>query len=502
MSLELDRTSKIPFYQQIVQQLRDAILADVLPAGSLLPPERRLADELGVNRSTVLNAYRELKRDGLVEARVGRGTEVLARPAADAGLPAAAALPWRQLLRDRAGAPVDSLTRDLLERAGDRDVVPLSVGLPSPDLVPVKELGEVQAALADALGPQLYMHTPTEGLPELRRALAEHLLARGINCGPDEVLVVSGSQQGIDLTVRAFCAPGDAVIVEEPTYFGSLEIFRAAGVRLIPVPVDEHGMVTEALAAALKRHAPRLIYVQPSYQNPTGATLSPARRVHLLDLAARHQVPVLEDDVYRELGYSGESPPPLRALDRHGVVLYLGTVSKVMAPGLRVGWVVAPPAVGRRLAVAKQGLDLHSSTLGQWLVARFLEEGRYDAHAARVRPIYARRCDRLITALAEDPDAGLSWARPRGGLSLWCRLPDRTDRRLLLTRAAEAGVSFIPGACCFPCGVEDVYARLNYSFPAEADLATGAARFLTAVRESRRRPAASVRAAAGPPAIV
>jgi len=484
LPIQIDPHGAVPIYLQIVQQVREKIVSGELPEGTLLPPERTLARYLGVNRSTVVHAYRELKRNALVEARVGHGTTVLA-PAVAAFEPNGdGPLPWRLLFRQSVRQGSDPLVRDLLEMAGRQDVIPLSVGLPSPELLPLEAMERVGEAVRGRLGPMSLLQCPTEGVPEFREELARWMGQQGIAASADEVLVLSGSQQGLDLAARVFIDPQDIVVMDEPTYFGALEAFRGARARIIAVPSDEEGMVTEVLASVLQRHRPKLIYTLPTYKNPAGNVMSLARRRHLLELAARYQVPILEDDPYSPLRYDGDSIPSLKAMDRDGVVIYLSTFSKILFPGLRLGWLVAPPSVVRQFALVKQGVDLHSDTPGQWLMTEFLREGLLTRHLAEVRRHYARRRDLMHRALQGTAPEGVHWQRPQGGFYVWCRLPPQVERSRLVAAAAEAGVSFLPGWSCYVEDPDDSFIRLNFSFPPEDRIETGVARLMEAVARS------------------
>jgi DNA-binding transcriptional MocR family regulator len=484
MDLHVDRSSDLPVYRQIADQIRGLIAAGTLPAGFRLPPERRLADGLGVNRSTVLAAYRELKGDDLVSAHVGRGTVVLparSRPP-EARQPS---VPWGHLFRQVGPRVQDPLVRDLLALAQRPDAVVLSIGLPAPELMPTEPLRAILDRLLCESGEMVLGHCPTEGVTSLRESISQLMTARGICCDPAEVMVVSGSQQGLDLAARVLVDPGDVVVVEEPSFFGALQVFRAAQARLVGVPVDEQGMRTDVLAGLLERLRPKLIYTLPTFQNPSGAVMSLARRRHLLDLAATFQVPVLEDDPYSDMRFDGEPVPSLKALDTHGCVIYLSTFSKVLCPGLRIGWVAAPRPVLRRLVLAKQALDLHSPTLGQHALDRFLRAGLYPPHVRSLRAAYRQRRDAMVAALGSGAPEGLRFQVPQGGFYLWCGLPAETQPARLLAGAAAGGVTYLPGAACFVDEPPGELVRLNFSFCAPPQLEVGVARFLEAIRGAR-----------------
>jgi DNA-binding transcriptional MocR family regulator len=482
VEISIDRESGEPIFRQIVREIQELILSESLPEGFLLPPERRLAAALGVNRSTILNAYRELKALGLVDAHVGRGTAVLGAPAQ---IPNAAGVPWRQLFRESVARSHDPIIADLLALSERQDVISFAIGLPAPELLPLEILAEYTAELIREVGAPLVLHCPTEGHTPLREALAQWVATRGIRARASEVLVVSGSQQGLDLVARIFIDPGDVVIVEEPTYIGALQSFRVAGAKIIGIPVDEDGMRTDILASILERERPKLIYSLPTYQNPSGAVMSVERRRHLLELAARWHVPILEDDPYSELRYEGEPLPSLKALDEHDLVLYQSTFSKVLFPGLRIGYLVVPPVVLRQLALAKQGADLHANSFSQFLLERFVRDGHFSTHIENMKPAYRRRRDLMGMALEKDPSIGLEFSMPKGGFYIWCCLPEGVEQSALLANAAARGVVFLPGRACYPTEPTENCLRLNFSHASEDEIEMGIERFLEAVREAR-----------------
>ncbi|MFN7986298.1 MAG: PLP-dependent aminotransferase family protein [Thermoanaerobaculia bacterium] len=502
MDIRIDRESAVPVYLQIRGGIRDLILCGRLPDGFRLPPERQLATALGVNRTTVLSAYRELKADGLVEAHVGRGTEVVAQRAARSAVEPAGPLPWRQLAREGSVREPDPLVRDVLALTERHDVISLQAGLPAAELLPLDDLRRVQEEILDRKGPEALLHSPTEGVTAFREALCRHMVPRGIRSSPEEILVTSGSQQGLDLVARTLLSPGDVVVVEEPSYFGALEVFRSARVRLLGVPVDAEGMRTDLLEGLLSRQRPRLIYTLPTFQNPSGCVLGAARRQRLLELAWLHQVPVLEDDSYSDLRYEGDPIPSLKALDPYGHVIHLSSFSKVLFPGLRLGWIAGPRPLVRQLALAKQTVDLHSGTLGQWIVEGFLTSGRFAKHLSKTRAAYRRRRDVLLEALAAEKVPGLSWNRPEGGFYAWCHLPEDVRPAALLAHAASERVAYLPGAASFAEEPPANTIRLNFTFAPEEQLREGARRLGRALRAAQAEPRRGQHAVVGTPPIV
>ncbi len=502
MDITIDRKSPVPIYLQIVQSIRELITSGTLPEGFVLPPERQLAKALGVNRSTILSAYRELKADSLVDSHVGRGTRVLPQPFAAGGRSDVRMLSWGQLFREGRERSPDPLLRDLLALSERSDVISFSIGLPAPESLPLREFHSIQGRLLKEVGPQIFSHCPTEGHTPLRETLVQLMADRGVDCDLSELLILSGSQQGLDLTARVFIDPGDTVIVEDPSYFGALQVFRAARARLVGIPIDEKGMCTDVLASVLERHRPKLIYTLPTFQNPSTAVLSLERRKHLLDLAYRYQVPVLEDDPYSELRYDGQDIPSLKALDKHGFVMHLKTFSKVMFPGLRIGWIVAPRQVIQQFVLVKQSTDLHSNTPGQWIFDRFIKDGLYEPHVQKLRSDYAKRRDAMATELDRIPPPDFSWHKPSGGFYFWCRLPRGIQRSHLLSRAAEAGVSFLPGWPCFTNDNDESYIRLNFTSAQVEKIPEGVRRLFGAVRQASFQTSLPRRGGIGQPPVV
>lgn len=484
LDITIDRSSDEPIYRQLVRRIQAMIHTGALPEGFRLPPERRLAAALDINRSTVLNAYRELKALGLVDAHVGRGTAVRRPPAPPAPPGATTSVPWRQLFRSGAARSRDPILADLLATTERRDLISFSIGLPAPELLPLEIVSRLADEILRKSGPDSMLHCPTEGHTPLRSTLARWLASRGIHAGTSDVLVVSGSQQGLDLLARTFLDPGDAVVVEEPSYIGALQAFRGTQARLIGVPVDAHGMRTDILASVLEHHRPKFIYTLPTFQNPSGAVMTVERRRHLLELAARWQVPVVEDDPYSELRYEGDPLPSLKALDEHDLVIYLSTFSKVLLPGLRIGYMVAPPVVLRQLVLAKQGADLHSNTFGQYLLDRFVRDGHFAAHIDGLKRAYRRRRDLMTAALERESGLALEVRAPDGGFYIWCGIPQGIDQSALLAHATTRGVTFLPGQACFAADPPENALRLNFTHCAEADIGVGVERLLEAMREA------------------
>ncbi|MGW2637830.1 aminotransferase-like domain-containing protein [Streptomyces sp. NPDC001348] len=345
--------------------------------------------------------------------------------------------------RSIGGSPV----RDILAVTARPEVVNFAGGLPAPELFDTAGIAQAYHAVLAEAPAQALQYSTTEGEPALRAALAARTTARGLPTDADDVLVTTGSQQALSLLATALLEPGDTVLVENPCYLAALQVFGFAGARILPVPSDADGVDPEALQELVARERPKLLYTVPTFQNPTGRTMPAARRAAVAAVAARHGLWIVEDDPYGELRFEGRQVPWIASLpggeDRTAL---LGSFSKVMAPGMRLGWLRAPAELRRACAVAKQAADLHTPTVNQLAAARYLADNDLDAHVARVAAAYRDRRDAMLTGLPDALPEGSTWNRPEGGMFLWARLPDAYDTTALLPRVVEQAVAYVPGA--------------------------------------------------------
>ena len=357
-------------------------------------------------------------------------------------------------------------------------------GLPGATTFPVEELKAVAVEVLEKEGPQALQYSTSEGDPVLREQIARRMRERqGAVVSADEILVTAGSQQGLDLMAKAFLEPGDEVLCESPTYLGFIQAVQVFEPVFVEVPTDDRGMRIEALEDALARcRRPRMIYVVPDFQNPSGRCWSLERRRGLLEVARRHRIPVVEDAPYAEIRFEGEALPSLKSLDGLGRVIQLGTFSKIFCPGLRLAWISAPHEILQRFVLLKQAVDLHTATLNQMLLVAYLK--RYDINAAieRIRNVYRARRDAMTAALEREMPAGVRFTRPRGGLFIWVELPGEVSARKLLARCLEREVAFVPGDCFFPTGGHTNTLRLNFSNMPEERIAEGITRLGEALR--------------------
>lgn len=487
MKLELDSDSELPAYVQIRNQLRERIVNGDFPAGTQLMPERTLARTLGVSRTTVVNAYDELEAEGLVKGHVGRGTIVVGGTTWMAPQPIAWPAQFSSLGR-RLSQYAQSSELPVLRLSGQPGMVSFALGMPDPALLPPERLQQAWEAIVARLGAAAVGSCPVQGIPATREVIAARMRQRGVTVDPESVVVVNGSQHGIDLLLRLLVEPGDTVLVGIPTYFGALQCFQAWGVRVIGVPVDSEGMDVGRVEFLLARYHPKLIYTVPTYQNPTGATMNLERRERLLALAQRYHVPIVEDDPFGDLHFGAPPPAPIRALDQHGYVLYLGTFSKILAPGLRVGWLAAPRPIIERAAALNRVAELQPNTAGQHLVVEFARRGWLEEQVERARSIYGARCQIMDAALRRQWLPGLQWKKPDGGMFLWLQLPERIDAQVLLAETAQQGTVFLPGSLMYPRDGPRNGCRLNFSIPDQEAIRQGIDTMIAALNRLLDRP--------------
>lgn len=379
---------------------------------------------------------------------------------------------WAERFAQRTQRMRSSAVRELLKLTEQPDVISFAGGLPAPEVFPVERFAEAYATVMTKMGSKALQYSTTEGYRPLRDLIVEHTERYGINIEAENVLITNGSQQALDLIGKVFINPGDHIMVESPTYLGALQAWNAYQAEYITARTDGDGYVIESVATQM-RCGPKFVYALPNFQNPSGITLSLDRREALIREADHYGVPILEDDPYGQLRYEGEHLPSIVTLDAQfrstngaqytGNVIYLSTFSKTLAPGVRLGWIVASAEVIQRLVQAKQGADLHSGTLNQMLAYEVAAGGFLDDHVKHIRAVYRERRDTMLSALERHFPEGVTWTRPMGGLFLWLTFPAHLDASEVLTKAVEQKVAFVPGQSFFADGSGKNTARLNFS---------------------------------------
>jgi len=405
--------------------------------------------------------------------------------------------PWDHRFAQRTQRMGSSAIRELLKLTEKPDIISFAGGMPAPDIFPIEEFRKACDRVLTKYGTQALQYGSTEGYLPLRELIVRHTARYGIKVVPENILITSGSQQALDLLGKILINPGDRILVESPTYLGALQAWSGYGAEYITVPLDEQGMNTDVLEDAL-RSGPKFIYVLPNFQNPTGATLALERRHKLIELADRYGVPIVEDDPYGQLRYEGDHLPSVVVLDSqfrdtgeqcyHGNVIYLSTFSKILSPGIRLAWVVAPPEVIRKLVQAKQGADLHTSTFNQLVTYEVARGGFLDRHIKVIRDVYGERRNVMLGAMDAYFPPGVDWTHPEGGLFLWGTLPESLNAADVLNAAVHQKVAFVPGEPFFATGGGHNTMRINFSNASPEKIQEGIARLGRVIYEKFGQP--------------
>jgi len=473
MEWKPDRQAKLPLYRQIAKRLEEQIVSGELPPGTPLPAERTLARRYGVNRGTVSAAYEELRASGLLQSMQGSGTWVSRYLWGVKQVPN-----WHAYTEGGAFLPTYPLLRRIQEASLNPDIINLAKAEPASAITPSLSVEEMSESIGSGIDLG-YSHP--KGNPALRERIAEHVREEyGILASPEEILVTSGAQQALYLISLCLLSPGDAIAMEGPSYAYSLPLFSSAGLRLYRLPMDQQGVAVEEIRALHQAHRIRMVFVNPTYQNPTGIVWSQSRRRRVLEICRELRIPLVEDDAYGILTLAGcrKPPAPIKALDEEGVVLYVNSLSKTMAPGLRIGWLIGPISVIDRLADAKRQMDFGTSSVSQQLAVALLERHRWRRQIDRVSHHLNRQSQTMRTALRKEMGGFMEWNSPQGSYHLWCRLHKPADEQELLDLAIREGVVFTPGGVY---GAEPGWLRLTYSWESKERLEEGIRRLAKAL---------------------
>jgi 2-aminoadipate transaminase len=419
--------------------------------------------------------------------------------------------PWNHRYAQRTQQMGSSAIRELLKLTEQPEIISFGGGLPAPEIFPIEAFRAAADRVLAEHGRHALQYSTTEGYGPLREWIVTHMARYGIESAPENILITSGSQQALDLIGKILINPGDLILTEQPTYLGALQAWRAYQAAFVTVPVDDDGLQVDRLEEALCT-GPKFMYILPNFQNPGGVTLSLERRRALIEIADRYGVPIIEDDPYGELRYEGEHIPPLVVIDAdrlkrqkargnghlpvysnghgfmRGNVIYLSTFSKTLAPGLRLAWIVAPVEVIQRCVMAKQGMDLHTSSFIQMIACEVLRDNFLVNHVRTIRRVYHERRDVMLAALERYFPEGVQWTRPQGGLFLWVTLPEGMDASAILPRAIENKVAYVPGSPFFPNGDGSNSFRLNFSNAQPAQIEEGIRRLGEVISEAVSLP--------------
>lgn len=472
-----DRSKKMPLYQQIADNIEKRIAYGEFPPGSLLPSERKLASQLEVNRSTVILAYEELRAIGIIESRSGGGTRVSTHKW---GATPVHTPNWHRYVEGGNFLPNVPFLRRIREALQQNEqLIDFASGDLASELMPNKE---IKILLSEHPFSEHLSYDDPQGYIPLREALVPFLKEyRGIHTTASSILITSGSQQSLYLITQCLLAPGDAVAIEDPSYCYSLPMFQSAGLRLFRLPVDHKGIQPDDVKSLYKKHRIKMIFINPNFQNPTGIRLDPERRKQLLEVAGLLGIPIVEDDPFSLTSYDGVPPMPLKSHDELGSVIHIGSLSKTVASGLRIGWMVAPNSVVGRLADARQQMDFGLSVIPQRIATQFLQSPYFEPHIDRLRMNLLFKRDLLIAALNKELPESITFNIPQGGLHLWCKVIPAFSESKLLEECIRRGLVFVPGSVY---GSDADYVRFNFAKPKTEEIRSGIAKFAEALRAS------------------
>ena len=353
---------------------------------------------------------------------------------------------------------------EIMKVIADPEIISFAGGLPAPELFPVEGMKEACVKALDTAGMKALQYYKTEGLPSLREKIASRMNRKfGTSVTLDNILIVTGSQQALDLAGKLFLDEGDVVLCESPTYLGALDAFKAYRPKFVEVETDDEGMVPEDLEKKIQGEKVKLIYVIPDFQNPTGKTWTIERRKAFMEVVNRYSVPVIEDNPYGELRFTGEVPPSLKSMDTNDSILLFGTFSKILSPGMRIAWIAGNEDLLLKFVYLKQASDLHTSTISQYHIDAFMEMNDIDVHVEKLIQVYGERAKVMVQAMEEYFPAGVKFLRPEGGLFTWVEMPEGVNGRALFARAIENKVAFVPGGAFYPNGGHENTLRLNFS---------------------------------------
>jgi DNA-binding transcriptional MocR family regulator len=486
--LKLNRKNSIPLYKQIIDQIREMVENDTLRKGDALPPTRELAKILGVDRTTVYRAYLELAALGYIESRPGsytrvrqRAKVVSTRQKSEEGI-----IDWEEISSPESRLLYDYFLRFRPESAEKLPVDLINLSPLDLDyrLFPVTEFRRCLNQVLVNQGAKILSYGQHQGYLPLRDDIAQRLQVHGISITPEEILITNGAQQAIDLVLKLFSIRGGTVALESPTYANVIPLIQHYGLEIAGIPMKNNGLDLEFLVEILQRKKPIFLYSIPNFQNPTGITTSQIHRENLLAICERYKIPLVEDGFEEEMKYFGKAVLPVKSMDRKKLVVYLGTFSKVLFPGIRIGWIAADRECIRRLTAIKRFGDLTSSTLIQAALSAFIRNGYFDLQLKRMHRIFRRRLTVALNALQQNMPASVNWTKPDGGYTIWVSLKNSYhDEQLLKKIMIKNGVLVSPGAYYFHLSNAPKYFRISISTLDEEEIKTGIVRLGRALDE-------------------
>ncbi|MBS9803554.1 PLP-dependent aminotransferase family protein [Bacillus toyonensis] len=459
---------KVPKYRQIIDYMKEKIENGEWPIGSKIPSQRQLAKLFHVNRSTIITALDELMADGLIQGQIGAGTIVTnntwsllaTNPPPD----------WSEYVKAGIHKPSKLMVREINEAEANKTLIHLSKGELAPHLFPLETMQSIMKNVSEEL--DYFGYEEQKGFYPLREAISKYVKSFGIQASPGSILIVSGALQALQLISIGLLHRKSTVLLEQPSYLYSLHVFQSANINLSGIPMDHHGILPNDLLKRIKYSQKKnILYTIPCFQNPTGILMSKERRKEILKVCEKEQLPIIEDDIYRELWIDEPPPVPLKSMDKHGHVLYIGSLSKTLSPGLRIGWIIGPEPVIDRLSDIKMQTDYGSSSLSQRVAAEWIHEGFYEEHVANVRIHLKGRRKIMVQALHKYCTDIATWDIPNGGFFIWIKIVPNIPMKKLFSEALSKGILLNPGRIYEE--ESDQYIRLSYGFASPEQITYG-----------------------------
>ncbi|MGE7835149.1 PLP-dependent aminotransferase family protein [Viridibacillus arvi] len=473
MDWKPDRKAKKAIYKQLAEYIEKGIADGTFPPDKPLPSERNLANILEINRSTVVNAYDELESIGLIERNRGSGTTI----SKDIwGITKKRIPSWNRYIGAGSFLPNLPVTQKIRKEAVEHNLINLATGELSEELFPKSFLSEITSTRS-FIGSLGYDHP--QGSEILRKTLTKHIKkSRGIETNPSSILITSGAQQALHLIVQCLLKPGDAIAIEDPSYNYNLPIFKSAGIQIHYLPVDRDGINLEDLQSLYKKHRIKMLFLNPDFQNPTGSLMNLKKREAILDITSKFGIPVVEDDPYSLTAFSGDKIPTLKSIDKNGNVLYISSLSKIVASGLRIGWIIGPTSVIERLSDAKQQIDFGHSSYTQWIANDFIESENFNFHIKSLIKELEKRRDKIIKSLDDYLGGQVEYSIPQGGIHIWCKILKNFNEIQLLEESIKRGVIYVPGSTM---GSKNGFVRFTFAREDEDSIDEGIKRFAEAL---------------------
>ncbi|MFQ6104336.1 MAG: PLP-dependent aminotransferase family protein [Candidatus Glassbacteria bacterium] len=445
--IKLDRESNVPYYIQLRNQIKELILSGILKPEAKLPPSRQLADDLSINRNTVLAAYEELYADGLIYSHVGKGTFVsdTSEHVVKKGDSSMRKFDWTHFFSSDLDTNALYSLVQLYRTCVTKMEIPFGGAHPDDDCYPYELVRRCVNSVLREAGSEIFRYGPIEGFLPLRVSLERKMRNSGVETTASNIFITSGSQQALEIASRILIGSGDYVVTEEPTYTGALSIFNALRAKIIGIPLEKDGLNTDILEDVLIKYKPKLLFTMPNFQNPTGITTSVSKRKKVISLAERYSVPIIEDDASGDLRFEGIKLPPLKAMDRTDQVIYISSFSKELIPGFRVGWVVLDESVRDKFMAIKQVEDLATNTISQAILHKFYSRGYLKTHLRKVIRVYRQRRDTMIRCIKNYFPKSVDVVKPAGGLFVWVSFPKDVDLMPVYEESTKRGINFSPG---------------------------------------------------------